>query len=689
MDLTTLLTQIKKEDLVLPDFQRNFVWDGEMMRKLYSSVLCQMPIGSILTLESDKKEFACKKIGAKSKTHKVELQDGNLKSYLIDGQQRLTSLFAGFTTYYFDTYSDKKDLASKDLAKFYFLKVPRSTACNYDYKDLFSVQNKLSFNYLEMEAKGEYFTSSDMVELVESKPASEVLELKKNGAQNFSIEDNLVLDKIEHFCTDVIDRDSYYIPLQLINNENKAVIYTFENILTKISLDFKVSDNQRENDIARRSWVENIKKYLQKCLSNLQLNELTVEKSDKARAIDIYSNLNIQGVSLNVFDLLMAKMGTVTDRNFYEIIIDNIQKPYTYPDNLFKNGNWYKQNTKYKNVASFFNIIEDDDIETIYINMMLNVLGLYIAKLNNKKFDPILIKEKALLDLDPNQIKDNIGYVCTGMERAMMFYQNRCGIRKLSDINYKAQFTVIAYFFTYDEFFNRKEIHDLFEYWYWITLFGYLYPSNQNVVILNELPRFAKLFREKDLQKILDLENEKTKKFLKFPNYSDKATLTMAKDDTGKRNIPNSVMTKYICQFYLSLEYYDFQKEDVKLSAYLPNEQKLDIHHIIPLGSVKKIGETTKMLRDDEENPLNSPLNMIYITKSANLDISDMDYSKYSKDENIQKRLGPIGCTPSKIGSCKDNEKEIQDFLDNRFVLFQGAIEKRLSDLYGEFRNKF
>ena len=35
MELTTILERIEKQNLILPDFQRGFVWEQERMRKLY------------------------------------------------------------------------------------------------------------------------------------------------------------------------------------------------------------------------------------------------------------------------------------------------------------------------------------------------------------------------------------------------------------------------------------------------------------------------------------------------------------------------------------------------------------------------------------------------------------------------------------------------------------------------------
>ena len=113
-DLVNLITQ---DELVLPDFQRKFIWKEKRMINLYSSVLCRMPIGSILTLESDDGGFACKKIGAKIRDDFSTIVPGTEKiTYLIDGQQRITSLFAGFSTYFFEAYKNSKNnLGSKIL----------------------------------------------------------------------------------------------------------------------------------------------------------------------------------------------------------------------------------------------------------------------------------------------------------------------------------------------------------------------------------------------------------------------------------------------------------------------------------------------------------------------------------------------------------------------------------------------
>ena len=90
-DFTELVRSIQSNKILLPDFQREFVWtDEEVQKRLISSVLAKMPIGSILLLESDPKDYSCKKIGCN-----IKIDNSGIKGkvcFLLDGQQRITVL---------------------------------------------------------------------------------------------------------------------------------------------------------------------------------------------------------------------------------------------------------------------------------------------------------------------------------------------------------------------------------------------------------------------------------------------------------------------------------------------------------------------------------------------------------------------------------------------------------------------
>ncbi len=96
--LRELLNKVYKGEIVLPDFQRSFVWYPEDVRELLVSVLGDYFIGSILWLEEimrDETPFALRLIEG---VEKVNPHAGvqSVVKVILDGQQRITSLFYAF-----------------------------------------------------------------------------------------------------------------------------------------------------------------------------------------------------------------------------------------------------------------------------------------------------------------------------------------------------------------------------------------------------------------------------------------------------------------------------------------------------------------------------------------------------------------------------------------------------------------
>ena len=88
--LTSLLIDAQEGALQLPDFQRSWVWDEERIRSLLASVSRGFPIGAIMTLRTGGNvEFKPRPLeGAPAK-----VSEEKPDSLLLDGQQRLTSLY--------------------------------------------------------------------------------------------------------------------------------------------------------------------------------------------------------------------------------------------------------------------------------------------------------------------------------------------------------------------------------------------------------------------------------------------------------------------------------------------------------------------------------------------------------------------------------------------------------------------
>ena len=90
LPLAQLLDQAESGDLQLPDFQRGWVWDDAHIRSLLVSISHSFPIGAVMTLVAGNPDVNFKaRLLEGAKLPVTPLPD----QLLLDGQQRLTSLF--------------------------------------------------------------------------------------------------------------------------------------------------------------------------------------------------------------------------------------------------------------------------------------------------------------------------------------------------------------------------------------------------------------------------------------------------------------------------------------------------------------------------------------------------------------------------------------------------------------------
>ena len=85
MKIYELLDMVRKQDLVLPEFQREYVWSREQAKQLLDSLLRGYPVGALLFWKTDHPPEL------KNITHVPE-KLGTFQ-VILDGQQRLTTLY--------------------------------------------------------------------------------------------------------------------------------------------------------------------------------------------------------------------------------------------------------------------------------------------------------------------------------------------------------------------------------------------------------------------------------------------------------------------------------------------------------------------------------------------------------------------------------------------------------------------
>ena len=88
-----LISEIEKGIIKIPKFQREFVWSIDKTAKLLDSILKGYPIGTFILWQTDERINGIKNVG---NLDIPETPEGMQVQYVLDGQQRITSLFAAY-----------------------------------------------------------------------------------------------------------------------------------------------------------------------------------------------------------------------------------------------------------------------------------------------------------------------------------------------------------------------------------------------------------------------------------------------------------------------------------------------------------------------------------------------------------------------------------------------------------------
>jgi uncharacterized protein with ParB-like and HNH nuclease domain len=702
-DLTELIKKIEANEILLPDFQREFVWkDMEQQKQLVASVLARMPIGSILLLQSSNpKEFSSKALGRKQIINTSEL-GGNVE-YLLDGQQRMTVLTNVFSNAIFQGLTSVNDLvAPLALKRRFFIKLPKWKSAENSEEDIFGFHD---LNFPTENLENPTYLSGDIM------PNLEAIEFNKNDGKAFNPftpEEKAKSNDLAKFCT---SKDDYYlIPLYLIASNDKKNINKITRIKTEIKLNY-ISDMKDHYDALQEdeqqafvakyeeeidedrdfgavlgevfdTWWSSFSEYLKDCIKNIILNQIVVSEAQRGRAIDIYENLNRGGVSLNTFDLMTAKVAVVSSEGLYQRLIKYILQPTEIDKTVIPEcmDTEVAKLTDYNASLRLGCYNENNNtIASKYLNAFLDIISLrcYNPDYVPADFKLDYLKQDKILSLSPKSIDENVAVVCKGIDRACYFLQTRCGIRKLSEVNNLFILVLLACIFIKDEWFHKKKVHDLLEAWYWCVIFSGEFDKDQNRNFIKNIQLLVKTMEDpKDINWLKDMKG----KILAAEDYSDKALLLYEKVDNER--YPKKNLVDYICQYLLSKTYRSMFDHEEVISAFSEKARSentlLEAHHIIPLGSVKKIGQVSSALRKNSRSIFNSPLNFIYITKRDNNAISDKSVNDYIHQITPEAKKSLM---LTQFKNDQYTEAEVKNFLSERFDSLQGSICERVGQL--------
>lgn len=711
-DFNQMLEEIEDGMILLPDFQRKFRWtDRETQAKLVASVLCKMPIGSILLLNLPAKDYAARRIGSNSAEDMILLETNDTRQFLLDGQQRVTVMVNAFSNLIHERGVSHID----SLKRRFFLKIPRQekeTATNADW-GLYH----LRFPLAHPKADIPEYMPGDIVENIV------IMDFRKNDNAPFNPYQNPNSDGLLSFCTRY--GEDYLIPLYLLVDRRDGV-QSYENdqllgsILKAIASEqgrllkrqYDTEESQKEwlnfcnvkvkeksfydaIEILQERWAANMKDYLLSCMEQLNLHVMGVPNANRAKAIEIFENMNRGGVKLSTFDLVVARAAR-DNRNFIDAVISECRQDGEYPENFVPEKvrvNCRKYIEKIKEEKGTYSALYDlacidennGDLAKVFQDAFLNVLSLCChdemkQDMISRNFREEMSRDK-ILRLTSAQINGHFRECCRALDRAAFFLKARCGVRNIQEVNNQLMYTVLAYLFLDTEIYQQQKVWNLLTAWYWCALFAGRYDKDQNMQANRDLCNLSQIIRTGEgVNYILEMQ----KNALNVPYFSEKEFLLFEK--SNESNIaPKEVLALYFCQFYLTFGYHDLLQPNLLLCTF-PTEgegEELDKHHIIPVMSAQNIGMSEKLLkRENMKNTLvNSPLNRVYITKNSNKKIASNNFSSYLK------HIGQTAITELDFPTLEEQMKEddIRQTLGNRYTRIKSRLDSEVSTWLAEW----
>ena len=666
--LEDLFEEVRDFSLVIPHFQRRFVWDAkEKQRFLLRSMLAGIPIGSILLLEDESKSYASRPLCFPDIPPKIE--EGGRCKFLLDGQQRLSTLKSMFCDLFSNDemsrlekegWKELCDALPNQLRNRWFLKIDIDSE---EERDIFGFKN-LIFE----EDNNDPFSPSDFDTHIEYR------QIKKTKPYGDYHPDHTDYNSINSY----LQLQNYAVsnkllPLSLLYPKT---INTFKTILEQIAknehlnADAKGSEQYKEDEAKIEQWAEAVCQFLTKRTFNAKIHSIILKgKAGIAIGIHIFEQVNRGGMPLDVYDLLVARMGH-SGKNLTEEIKKIIEVPQDIMQGMEERGEFDVQNMGIW--------IEKDDIPTkAFKKHFKNCLAVCVEYRKNEILSSETVKEKTILSLSVDDIKDNWEETVKILLSVLQFLQFRCGIIEIKDIPYDLLIVPLFVFFISHNNTPRKEDIDRIEFWYWASIFAGYYEKKQNVQIIKDSNRIIKKEGFKD----------RLEKILKKPGYSDQKSLTTAENSGA------TPLSKVFPQYVLSTRPLDLidGNKTVVLTArdFAEGKYKKHEHHIILVDQIAKDEDIeAKALRQKSEHPVNSPINKVYISDKANLKIKDIhEYGHNKKALNCEKNISPDPIKPiyireengRTIAECK--KYNLEKFLSDRFEMLEKHIKIHLKSL--------
>ncbi|MEU5552122.1 DUF262 domain-containing protein [Micromonospora sp. NPDC047793] len=242
--LQKLLKDIESGVLQLPDFQREWKWDDQRIRELIATVTLDYPLGVVMTLETGgRKPFRPRTLTGAEAGRSI-IPD----LLLLDGQQRLTSLFQAL---HLSQPVRTVDDRNKELERWYYVDITKAVG-----------------------------SSTDRDEAIVSVPKDRVLRSNFARTVHLDLSSRTLECRARHF------------PLSAVFDSDRVTAWQREFVLM--------------DDANWDLWAQ----FDQRILHNIRSFQIPMIKlaasTTKDAVCSVFERVNTGGVPLNVFELLTA-----------------------------------------------------------------------------------------------------------------------------------------------------------------------------------------------------------------------------------------------------------------------------------------------------------------------------------------------------------------------------------------------
>ncbi len=630
----------ENNQIVLPNFQRDFVWERDQQKELLTSFIYRLPIGSMLTIISNKNEFVCKKLCFRENNI---LKSSEMKediTLLLDGQQRLATIKSMiFNFFLFDRWKINYKSLYPRLRNRWFLKIK-----------LEGTNKKDIFGYETLEFDRKIFNEIDPQEITDNYIHYEIINERQidkwfhplykenehydNGNFNHHKYNNIVsreaADKLLlplwEICSymKMTDQIHYKTLMEIARNRKNAILAELKNNSSISMVGLPNYDDDKDEFVnqlnaRKHNWVKEVYDFIDE-LKSSDVPLINLNKNEIGKAIYAFENINKGGTPLSVFDLIVAKAAHEKSLgDFTKKVSEKLNEIINITNDIStKIPNWQ---------ATYMYLIKNTEISKSFKENFVNLLSILAHLKYGKEIDELngdYIRKPKQLALKPKQIKNNYKGTIESLKRAYAFLQIRCGIRAIDDVPYKLIVIPIAYVLSDQLTWQDKKKLDMIEYWYWVSLFGGSYREDQNHRCINDTQLLYKWINCSSGNSFKYRE----KYLFNSSGYSDKDTLLLKGEEEVK-----SAVKEGLLQYVISKYPYDFndnQAAQQKIIYAWDKSEELDKHHIYTLTLAKKyFGSQTEAIRNDKKHSYNSPLNLTYITRKSHINIKGISLDKY------------------------------------------------------------